>query len=781
MFISPKSISAPSPNPTKIYPSIETLLNGGLNLADKEWKLRDSQTPSVLNMWFKNGELGKRWGQEYLKSDEAPEPIAYASYRYPYKGFLIKHCGTKLYAQDITTGEITQLYTLNNSKGVFFKFNGKLYYKQAGKYIQFDGAISGNVLGSDGNCEDISKYTSSNITPTLDTIKQAGTYGFKLALTSTSGTLKHALPTWIDTSKYYLLTAYLRNGNATNVTLSKDATRGGTAKAATAVTDTTQFVRVGVLIQPSELNASNQIALTVAGASGQYVYADSIMMNPISAEDYAAGLTACMNKYAYTESEGCHAVVPYIPTVIINRTPTGGGNSNEQYNRLGAGFKNSFNGNGSATAYTLTDTNLDSTLVTATVGGVPKVEGTDFTVNRTTGIVTFTSAPASGTNNVIITAYKTVQTDIDYILNSLYVMPFGGQNDNRVFVGGGNGGYYYWTGITTAGVDPTYFAYNNYNIIGLTDEAINGFGKQFDTLCIFKDREIYGVTYSFNGTTGIFNTFPVNSQIGCDCPDTIQNINNNLVWLTSYSGVCTMVGTAVQSQRKVFVISRNINPRLLAETTLKTASSVDYDGKYWLCVGDKVYLWDYFISPYVDTGNPDESAKSLSWWYFNTINAQSFIIDATILYYIDRTNGKTVKFHTAYDSSQFYDFGNGISTLYRYPFREMGDGFYEFSVSKGYIGVRGDNKTEFDVMYITSDDPYGDPSTEQIEVGSFSWSNFSWANFTWGVMGPNFESVLIPGAKNVRYFGCEFSNSDAGKDMNISSIKWEYKITKKVK
>ena len=70
---------------------------------------------------------------------------------------------------------------------------------------------------------------------------------------------------------------------------------------------------------------------------------------------------------------------------------------------------------------------LDATTVTVTVNGVAKVEGVDFTVNRTTGVVTFSVAPASGTNNVIITAYKTDQADIDSILNCLSVQAFGGR------------------------------------------------------------------------------------------------------------------------------------------------------------------------------------------------------------------------------------------------------------------------------------------------------------------------------------------------------------------
>jgi hypothetical protein len=621
MYIKPKNINIPSSPDPKFYPSNVVLLDGGLNLVDKEYKISDSQTSNCRNVWFKDGELGKRYGQDYLLSSEAVETPHFASYKVPYMGNVIKHCGTKLYKQNPTTGALTAIYSgLSAVKGSFFKQNGILFYMQANLFIKWDG-------------------TTASV------------------------------------------------------------------------------------------------------------------------------------------------VVPYIPTVIINRTPTGGGNTNENYNRIGKSFKNSFNGNGSATAYALTDSGLDATTVTCTVGGVAKVEGTDFTVNRTTGIVTFTIAPASGTNNVIITAHKTDATAINSILNCSISTTFGGQNDNRTFVGGNGSGYYFWTGISSVGVDPTYWAYNNYNIIGLADENIIAFGKHYDTLCIHKSSgEIYGVTYSFNGTVGVFNSFPISDKMGCDCTDSIQTINSNSVWLSTRYGVCTMVGTTVGSQRNVFPISRNVNPRLLAESNLVNATSADYNGKYWLCINDKVYLWDYFISPYVDTGNPDESARRLSWWYFDNINAGNFIIvDPQTFFYVKRDTGKTIKFHTTYDPNQFYDFGNGISALYRFPARQMGDGIYEFTVDKGFIGVRGDLKTSFTVTYFSNDDFNGDPSTETIDVGSFMWNNFSWDNFTWSVMGPVYSAVLIPGAKGVTWFGAEFFNNQKGRDMNISAISFKYKITKLVK
>ena len=52
------------------YPSKNLELNGGLNVVDLEEKLKDNQTPKCLNVWFKDGELDKRFGQDYLDEDE---------------------------------------------------------------------------------------------------------------------------------------------------------------------------------------------------------------------------------------------------------------------------------------------------------------------------------------------------------------------------------------------------------------------------------------------------------------------------------------------------------------------------------------------------------------------------------------------------------------------------------------------------------------------------------------------------------------------------------------
>ena len=602
--------------PYKSWPPKRTLFDGGLDLVTPPHKLPDSKTNNCQNVWYLDGILDKRWGQDYILTYETVESVCYAAYEFFYKGFIIKHSGTKIYKQDPVTGISTEIYTgLTGVRGVFFKFNQNLYYLQEGKYIEWDGTTASLVDG-------------------------------------------------------------------------------------------------------------------------------------------------------------------YIPNVILNRTASGGGDLDEQYNRIQPGFSNSFNGDGASVAFPLTDQELDATAVTATVNGIPKVEGVDFTVNRTTGIITFNVAPSVGTNNIKVTAYKTEQDDIDSILNCTAVIPFGGQNDNRVFFGANGTGKYFWSGISSVGVDPTYFPFDNFNIVANEDEPIYGFGRHYDVLVVLKQRDLMAVTYTFDGTKGVFSSYYINSQYGCDCPQTIQTVNNNLVWLNSVEGVITLIGTTNENQRNAFTCSRNIDPILLEQKNLKEATSIDFDGRYWLCVNDKVFVWDYYISPYVDTYNPDKSAEQLSWWYLTNINAGAFIRNDRNLYYGSRETGKTVYFDVTNTTSIFSDFGEGIPAVYRYPKRQLGDGMYEFNVLRGYVDVTGSVLTNHKVTYFTSDQPYGEPKTENIVVGSFTWFPFSWAAFTWGVTGPLKSWVLAPFLKNIEWFAVEFTNDEEGKSMNISSMSFQYQLTR---
>ena len=326
----------------------------------------------------------------------------------------------------------------------------------------------------------------------------------------------------------------------------------------------------------------------------------------------------------------------HIPTLTVGRSPTGGGTAYEQFNMVQPKFIDSFNGNGSATAYTLSLSGLDATpVIASTDGGATwdKVETTHFTVNRTTGIVTWTAAPASGTNNVKIQPAKTVAGMADKIKHCIYSDLFGGgSQDSRIFTAGDDTykNAYYYTGLTgNPAKDATYWPENNFNRIGSDAKKISGWSKLYSRLLPMKEDGIFSITYS-SGTV----TFPVtilNSQIGCDMPGSIQVIQNLPVYGNTKSGLHIVTSTLIESEKNVNQISalingtKNLRPGLLDEDIddLKACSSFDDGRKYYICVGSKAWVWDYEASPY--GGDQDR----LIWFFYTNINAEHWA-------YIDR-------------------------------------------------------------------------------------------------------------------------------------------------
>jgi hypothetical protein len=472
------------------------------------------------------------------------------------------------------------------------------------------------------------------------------------------------------------------------------------------------------------------------------------------------------NGAQYVQYDGATAslVVGYIPTVVTGRAPTGGGTPFESYNRIQPAFKNSFSATGAATVYQLTLTNLDATPVTATLNGVAKVETTDFTVNRVTGQVTFLVAPTIGTDNLIIKAYKTDAAAIASILSTKYAVTFGGDNDTRVFVAGDSTTYYY-SGL----LDPTYFPENQYNNAGVDNSFITGFGKQYNVLVVFKERSMYAITYDFNSGVPRFPLALLNDSIGCDMPNTIQLIKDNLVWCNTYNGVTILNSTLLKDEKNVSPLSENINgvnnaPGLLQESNLSQASSVDFDGHYWICVNEKVWAWNYEVSPYINTGNVYEDQRRLAWFVFDNISANCWFYFNNELYYGHRYYSRIVKMIP----NVYNDFGVAINAYWASKLNDFG----LFDWTKTILQVRFSTKTDVATKVTTEylSDGGGRTDPKQDFVLSFNWATARWDLWSWRIIRFARTITKYPGIKSTTYFKVKFSNNLIDNNLTIIDL-----------
>lgn len=499
-------------------------------------------------------------------------------------------------------------------------------------------------------------------------------------------------------------------------------------------------------------------------------------------------------EYLVYDGTACKEVEPYAPNIIINRPPNGeGGDLTDNYNRLGGKFSNTFHGDGTSTVYQLTDTGLDEGVCEVVVDGEQMESG--WTVDYTLGRVTFTSAPPKGTNNVEITVAK-LDTDMrENLLACTAAAVFGGTNGTRVFLAGNGTATYFYSDLTS----PDYFPENNYNVVG-DNTPITALALQYGVLIVFKESEVWQVSYSESGGTDGRVSFPlkaVNRGIGCDCPGSVQLVNNSLVWLSSKVGVCILCSTQIEDERNVQVISRNImgtadRPGLLQCEGLHDATSVDWKGKYWLRTGDKVWVWDYEATPYQQSYNPDLAAKALAWFPMTGIAAEQFLVlpEAGGLGLCYLTNAPSpsaedgeaaMEGRVAVLISDYRDFGEGYRAIWRMPVRGFNIAHLLKTVVEMWVTVRTDTNTRIVVRYITDEEQNGVLEEEPILASSFSWRTFAWDTFTWRVFAFARTFRRKPKKKKIQYFAVEFENCDPGRDMNISGITLSWRTAKKVK
>jgi len=152
-----------------------------------------------------------------------------------------------------------------------------------------------NLLGRDGNCEDVSKWGTWNAVLTLDSSNKVfGSNGIKVTGNSAEGSnlFKEAISI-MDKTKYYCLSSYIKNGNtAAGIQLSAEIINGANPKGwkgAGVVTDSTKFTRCFIKLQPSELVNATSILLHPFGftENGKYAYVDGAMLEEITAAQYA--------------------------------------------------------------------------------------------------------------------------------------------------------------------------------------------------------------------------------------------------------------------------------------------------------------------------------------------------------------------------------------------------------------------------------------------------------------------------------------------------------------
>ena len=246
-----------------------------------------------------------------------------------------------------------------------------------------------------------------------------------------------------------------------------------------------------------------------------------------------------------------------------------------------------------------------------------------------------TKPQEADTSNIVITFRCSQPGQADLITNATLSTVFGGGgNSNRLFLTGykAQKNVHVWSEM----YDFTYFADINYDEIGSDNSAIMGYVRATDgVLMVFKEKNgaeatIYYVSgtdteeedyagnisfvtkftkYTGNITDTIYAKYATASLNG----DNLILTRNGVRGLELYENLAT-------SAYRLRERSRNINVKLLKEENLQDACGFVYKDKYYLSVGDVVYVCDSRFTFQADEDISD--SFNYEWWYLTNINAR---------------------------------------------------------------------------------------------------------------------------------------------------------------
>jgi hypothetical protein len=285
-------------------------------------------------------------------------------------------------------------------------------------------------------------------------------------------------------------------------------------------------------------------------------------------------------------------VTGFIPTTTISRSPSQGGATYEDVNLLSPYKKNSFCSDGVSTDYYLDSKNIDGEVRVWIADNDGQLEETsDFTVDTTDGIVTFTQAPPEpltvGQDNVVIQYKKDTGTG-NIIKNCTLVEVF----DNRVFASGNPN---YPNRLWHCSLeDPTYWSDLDYYDEGTNDSPIKALVSGNNALWVLKAPSKSNTTIFYHNPTidsKYGKIYPsTHSSISTGCKTTGINFNDTICFY-SPNGL-EAITSDVTTEQTISHKSSLVDSRLLNEENFDDMKLVEWQGYLVTIIDGKMYLAD---------------------------------------------------------------------------------------------------------------------------------------------------------------------------------------------
>lgn len=483
--------------------------------------------------------------------------------------------------------------------------------------------------------------------------------------------------------------------------------------------------------------------------------------------------------------------IAYVPRVVFNKNPDGtAGEFKEDYNLVGTAWEEGFcvtPQTASAKSFYLARNDLDATAVTAKVMNaqgnlVDKVEGTDFTVDRTNGIVTFGTAPGAspvdGQDNVFITAYKTIQEDLDQVNKCTFGIRFGVNGAfDRLFVSGNpdypNADWHsqMWDG--------TYFPDTSYAILGSQKSAVVGYSIISNYLAAHKDEmeEDLAVIIREGDMIDDEPSFRIINTLqgqGAIATNSFKYLSTEPIFLTR-SGLYAITAQDITGEKYSQSRSFYLNGKLCAEDydKLKDSVAIVYNDMYLLSVDhDRLYVLDGLQPMRTDKSEP-YATRQYAAFYCDNLPINSIWERENRLYFGTKS-GKICRFFNDKDDINSYnDAGEPIYCCWETPDID-GQLFYK-NKSLRYVAIRVGSALATSVkIYAMERGIWKFIKQDNTFARYFSFENLQFSKFAFsGNKTPQISRTKLR-IKRVDKYRLRFVNEELNEPFTLYNIANEY-------
>lgn len=295
-------------------------------------------------------------------------------------------------------------------------------------------------------------------------------------------------------------------------------------------------------------------------------------------------------------------VVGYVPVVLANTAPSGGGTELQAVNKLTAQRRVWFSPDGTSTEFVLPEQDIQA--VESVKNRVTGAAVSGYTEDTENGKVKFSTPPAKGENTIEVT-YTVREDDRKAVTKMRFAEIYNGAADNRVFLYGDGSNRALYSGLDYDG-NPTaeYFPDLNVLDIGDANTPLTQLIRHYSRMIAYKTDSAYSVQYgqitlADGRVTAAFYWNPINRAIGNSAPGQVRLVDNNPLTLFN-SSVYRWVNSGGYSsnltvdERQAKRVSDRVWKTLRGMDLSQAYCYDDNERKEWYCVaGTTAVVYNY--------------------------------------------------------------------------------------------------------------------------------------------------------------------------------------------